>query len=146
MKSLVLQTATRILLPVMLIVSLYALIRGHNEPGGGFIGGLLAASGFALYALAFDVESARRVLRTSPGTLIGGGLIVAVLSGVPALFDGGVYMEGRWTSLDIPGMSSPFKLGTPLLFDIGVYLVVIGIVLLMTFALEDRHDGAAARN
>lgn len=146
MKSLVLQTATRILLPVMVIVSLYALIRGHNEPGGGFVGGLLAASGFALYALAFDVDQARRVLRTSPGTLIGGGLIIAVLSGVPALLDGGIYMEGRWSSIDVPGMDSPFKLGTPLIFDIGVYLVVIGITLLMTFALEESHHGTASRD
>jgi multicomponent Na+:H+ antiporter subunit B len=143
--SVVLQTAARILLPIMLLLSVVALIRGHNEPGGGFVGGLLAASGFALYGLAFRVDDARQLLRLSPRLLIGIGLIVAVLSGVPAVLADSPFMTGRWVSIQIPGLTSPLKLGTPLVFDVGVYLVVIGVTLLMVFSLEDSRYGDAPR-
>jgi multicomponent Na+:H+ antiporter subunit B len=128
----------------MLLLSVVALVRGHNEPGGGFVGGLLAASGFALYGLAFHVDDARRLLRVSPRSLIGIGLIVAMLSGVPAVVSRSPFMDARWASVQVPGFASPLKLGTPLVFDVGVYLVVIGITLLMIFTLEDsRHDAAS---
>ena len=145
MKSVVLQTAARVLLPVMLLLSVLALIRGHNEPGGGFVGGLLAAAGFALYGLAYCVDDARRLLRVSPRSLIGTGLIVALLSGVPAVVAGAAYMGGQWVKIPLPGGAAPLKLGTPLVFDIGVYLVVIGITLLMVFSLEDSRNGHAPR-
>lgn len=144
MNSVIFQTAARVLLPVMLILSVIALIRGHNEPGGGFVGGLLAAAGFALYGLALGVDDAKRSLRASPRTLIGVGLIVAILSGVPAMVIGAPFMEGQWLSISIPGLETPLKLGTPLLFDVGVYLVVIGVALLMVFSLEESRDGDPA--
>mgnify|MGYP000273018052 CR=1 FL=1 len=61
MRSLILQTATRALLPLLLLFSLFILLRGHNEPGGGFIGGLLAAGGLSLYTLGFDAAAAGRL-------------------------------------------------------------------------------------
>lgn len=146
MNSVILQTAARVLLPLMLALSAVALLRGHNEPGGGFVGGLLAASGFALYALAFRVEDARRLLRLSPHSLIGVGLLIAILSGTPAVVSGSPFMEARWVSVQIPGFDTPLKLGTPLVFDVGVYLVVIGITLLMVFTLEDSRDVATSRS
>ena len=56
------------------------------------------------------------------------------------------FMEARWVSVPLPGLSSTIKLGTPLVFDVGVYLVVVGITLLMVFTLEDSRDGDAPRN
>ena len=146
MNSVVLQVSARVLLPVMLLLSLVALIRGHNEPGGGFVGGLLAASGFALYGLAHRVDDARERLRVSPLTLTACGLVVAILSGVPAVLAGAPFMAAQWVSVSVPGIGSPIKLGTPLVFDVGVYLVVVGITLLMIFALEDSRNGDATRS
>ncbi|MBT8208435.1 MAG: hypothetical protein KJO18_09190, partial [Acidimicrobiia bacterium] len=73
------------------------------------------------------------------------GLVVAILSGVPAVLSDAQFMTGRWVSLQVPGLASPLKLGTPLVFDVGVYLVVIGITLLMVFALEDSRHGDTPR-
>ena len=143
MNSAVLQTAARIVMPVMLLLSLVALVRGHNEPGGGFVGGLLAATGFALHALAYRVDDARRLLRVEPRVLVGAGLLLAIASGAPGVLTGGEFMEGRWFTLSVPATTTSVKLGTPLLFDAGVYLVVFGITLIMIFALEDAHDGDA---
>lgn len=146
MNSVVLQTAARILLPVMLLLSVVALVRGHNEPGGGFVGGLVAAAGFALYALAFEIEDAKTLLRVSPRTLIGLGLLTATISGVPAVFVDQAFMDSLWFALELPGFGGPIKLGTPLIFDIGVYLTVVGIALLMIFTLEETRHGTALRD
>jgi multicomponent Na+:H+ antiporter subunit B len=141
MRSIIFAAASRVLLPVMLILSVIVLLRGHNEPGGGFVGGLLAAAGFSLYALAIGAAPARRVLRVDPRVLIGAGLLVASLSGLPALLQGAPYLEGRWMSLLLPGFPDPIKIGTPLAFDIGVYLLVLGGALLMVLTLEEvRHE------
>jgi multicomponent Na+:H+ antiporter subunit B len=136
MTSLILSTATRYLLPLLLLFSIFLLLRGHNDPGGGFAGGLVAAAAFALYAIANGVAAARRVLSVTPGTLIGGGLLVAVSSGLLPVLLGQPFMTGLWDKRPIPVIG---KLGTPLLFDLGVYLVVIGITLLIIFSLAEEE-------
>ncbi len=107
----------------MLVVSVYVLYRGHNEPGGGFVGGLIAAAGFATLALARGVEVARATLRFEPMTVIGFGILAALLSGLPGLWLDGSFLTHQWLVL------GNFHLGTTLLFDIGVYLVVLGGIL-----------------
>ena len=134
MPSLILSTATRYMLPLMLIFSIFLLIRGHNEPGGGFVGGLVAAAAFSLYAFAFEVDQARRALRVAPSTLLGVGLLIAVSSGLLALFSGQPFMTGLWSDTPVPVLG---KLGTPVLFDLGVYLVVVGVTLDIIFALAE---------
>lgn len=132
MSSLILSTATRYLLPLLLLFSAFLLIRGHNEPGGGFVGGLVAAAAFALYAIADGVATAQGVLRLNPITLIGLGLLIAAISGFVAVIIGQPFMTGVWGSQPVPVLG---KVGTPLMFDIGVYLAVIGVVLLIIFSL-----------
>lgn len=133
--SLILLTATRYLVPVLLLFSLFLLTRGHNEPGGGFVGGLVAGAAFALYAIAHTVHQARRLLRFPPRTLIGTGLLIAVASGlVPLLFQR-PFMTGIWSAVDLPIFG---KLGTPGIFDIGVYIAVMGVVLQIIFALMEE--------
>ncbi|MGQ9848769.1 MAG: Na+/H+ antiporter subunit B [Aggregatilineaceae bacterium] len=136
MDSVVLRTAIRYLLPLLLLFSVFALLRGHNEPGGGFVGGLVASSAFALYAIAFDVERARQLLPGSPRRLIGLGLLVAAFSGMIGVLVGEPFMTAQWDNRPIPVIG---KLGTPLLFDIGVYLTVIGVVLTIIFALAEEE-------
>ena len=134
MHSMILSTATRYLLPLLLMFYIFLLLRGHNEPGGGFVGGLVAGAALALYAMALGLRSARQVLGIDPRTLIYFGLLAAAVSGLPALFSGLEFMTGLWSTQALPVIG---KLGTPLLLDVGVYLVVLGITLTIIFALME---------
>jgi multicomponent Na+:H+ antiporter subunit B len=137
MTSLILSTAARYLLPLLLLFSVFILIRGHNEPGGGFIGGLVAAAAFALNAIAFDARSTRRTLRIDPRMLIPAGLSIALVSGIIPLFSGDSFMTGKWFSIFVPGLEQ-LEIGTPLLFDCGVYLLVLGVALTMILTLTEE--------
>lgn len=129
--------ASRMLFPALLILSLVVLYRGHNLPGGGFIGGLLAATAFILVGLGDSMDKAKALLRMEPVALMAWGLVVAISSGVVGLFLGNSFMTGAW----LPGFSLPLigkvHLGTPLVFDIGVFMVVIGFALHTTFSLAE---------
>jgi len=135
MQSLILAATSRILLPLLLLFSLFLLIRGHYEPGGGFIGGLVAAAGFALYSIASGVGNAREALRIHPKTLIGVGLLFAVTAGMFAVVVGEPFMTALWIEQSVPILG---KVGTPLLFDVGVYLVVVGVALSIIFNLAEE--------
>lgn len=135
MQSLILSVAVRSLLPLLLLFSFFLLIRGHNEPGGGFVGGLVAAAAFALYAIAEGVEQVRKALRVDPRVLIGAGLFVALCSGLFSLLQGRPFMTGLWYKQAVPVLG---KVGTPLLFDAGVYLVVVGIILTIILTLAEE--------
>jgi multisubunit Na+/H+ antiporter MnhB subunit len=135
MTSTILQTATRVLMPLLLLFAVFLLLRGHNQPGGGFVGGLVVASSFVLYSIAFGVDAARRALLIRPGTLLGVGPLVAVTSGVPAVITGQPFMTALWT--EVPLGRSAVALGTPLVFDVGVFLAVIGVVLTIVFTLTE---------
>ncbi|MDJ0950895.1 MAG: Na+/H+ antiporter subunit B [Alphaproteobacteria bacterium] len=138
MNSLILNAATRVLVALMLLFSVYMLLRGHNEPGGGFIGGLIAAIGFALYAIAHGTRAARRALRTDPGRIAMAGLGIALFAGLGAALAGEPLFTGQWAFIDIGDGSKGLPVSTVLLFDIGVYLVVVGAVLTLVLALEDE--------
>jgi multisubunit Na+/H+ antiporter MnhB subunit len=135
MTSSILQTAARVLMPLLLLFGVFLLMRGHNEPGGGFVGGLVVAASFILYSIAFGVAAGRRALLVSPSTLLGAGLLTALVSGLPAVAGGQPFMTAVWTTVTIG--SSPLFVGTPLVFDIGVFLAVVGVVLTIVFTLGD---------
>ena len=129
--SAIFRTAARLLMPLLLLFSVFLLLRGHNQPGGGFVGGLVAAAAFALYAIAFGVQRARQALLVRPMTLLGAGLLIALISGLPSVLRGRPFLTAWW-------MSGPVAVGTPALFDVGVFLVVAGVVLMMIFALAEE--------
>lgn len=135
--SLILRVATRLLIPLLLIFSIFMLLRGHSHPGGGFVGGLVAGSAFVLYAFSRGTGAAQRVLRVSPQTLLGVGLGCALGSGLLALMQGKAFLTGLWVDVHLPG-GGDLHLGSTLIFDIGVFLVVVGTVLLMVFSVEER--------
>jgi multicomponent Na+:H+ antiporter subunit B len=137
MNSLILQTATRFLVTLLLLFSIFLLLRGHNEPGGGFVGGLVAAAAFVLHAIAYDPAVTRRVIRFEPHTLIGVGLLLAVGSGCVPLLTGQPFLTGKWGSLHLLG-NTTLELGTPLFFDIGVYLAVFGVTLMIILTLVEE--------
>jgi multicomponent Na+:H+ antiporter subunit A len=125
------RTAARLLMPLLLLFAVFLLLRGHNEPGGGFVGGLIAAAAFALYAIAFGVQRAQQALLVKPLTLLGAGLLIALLSGLPAVLRGRPFLSALWAA-------GPLPLGTPALFDAGVFMVVTGVVLMMIFSLAEE--------
>jgi len=133
MISLILSTATRILLPVLLLFSVFILLRGHQEPGGGFVGGLVAASAFALYTISNGIARARRIFPLNPNVFIIIGLATSLLSGLLALFVGKPAFTGLWSSYELPVIG---PLSTPFMFDIGVYFVVIGVATSIIFTLK----------
>lgn len=128
MRSLILQASVKLILILQMILSLFLLWRGHHLPGGGFTGGLVAASAFILYSIAFDVKKTKSLLRISPEKVMAFGLLISLGSGLFSVFQGHEYMKGVW--------KGPF--GTPILFDVGVYLVVFGMTLTMAFGLFER--------
>jgi len=136
MNLVILKTANRLLFPMLLLFSVYLTLRGHNAPGGGFIGGLVAASAFALLMLVEGPRTMLRALRVHPTRLLGAGLAVAGGAGVVAWFARRPFMTGTWGYLPI-GFGEPIKFGTPLLFDLGVFLAVVGFLLTILLALEE---------
>lgn len=136
MNSLILRTATRLLVGLLLLFSIFLLLRGHNEPGGGFIGGLVAASAFALYGLAANEHAARQALRFDTRTFIGVGLLITVISSLLPLLFGRPLLTGIWGEIKLGTLS--IELGTPVLFDIGVYLAVIGVTLTIVLTMAEE--------
>ena len=138
MNSVILQTATRLLTSLILMFSVYIMLRGHNLPGGGFIGGLIAATGFVLYAIACGTTEARRALRVDPQQIAMAGLGVALLGGLVAAPFGEPLFTGQWLMLGATETSKGLPLSSVLVFDVGVYLVVMGAILTLVFALEEE--------
>lgn len=136
-KSLILRTATRALTPLLLLVSLWLLLRGHHYPGGGFVGGLIAATAFALIAIAYNTAEARQRLRIAPNTLVGGGLLLVLASGSLGLLIGRPFLSGLWLEWELP-LLGKLALGTPMLFDLGVYGIVLGVVMAMLLNLAEE--------
>ena len=136
--SLIVRAATRLLVGLLLVFSIYMLIRGHNEPGGGFIGGLIGATGFILYAIAHGCRAAREALRIQPQDIAMAGLAFALIAGLSALIPGDAIFTGQWLFLGATEGDKGLSLSTILVFDVGVYLVVLGSVLTLVFALEEE--------
>ncbi|MFK7855803.1 MAG: Na+/H+ antiporter subunit B [Granulosicoccus sp.] len=137
MNSIIFTTACRLLMGLMLLFSLFLLWRGHNEPGGGFIGGLVAAAGLVVYGLADGTQSMRAILRTDPRNIALAGLLLAIVAGLLPAFSGLDFLTGLWVFIGATATDKGLALGTPLLFDIGVYLAVLGGVVGMVVALEE---------
>lgn len=134
MNSVILATVSRLLTGLLLVFSVFLLLRGHNLPGGGFSGGLVAASAFVLFAFASGFPAARRLLVLGPRVIIGFGLVVAIVAGLAGNVAGLPFLTGLWDQTPLPVVG---KLGTPLLFDVGVYFAVLGVTTLIVFSLGD---------
>ena len=136
MKSIILKKASDYLLPLLLLFSVFILFRGHYLPGGGFVGGLIASIAFVLHSFANGLQQTRNLLRIHPGFLMPIGLFLSLGSGLfPILAGRGEpFMSAQWYKepVEVIGM-----IGTPLFFDIGVYLVVVGVSLTIILTLAE---------
>lgn len=133
MNTLILREATRLLVSLILMFSVFMLLRGHDHPGGGFIGGLIASIAFCLYMFVADASAVRRVIRADPTSIQTVGLGIAVLSGfVGFAVDRSPFLTGEWASV------AGIKVGSAVVFDIGVYLVVVGAVLTFVLGIKEQ--------
>jgi len=136
MNSLILRTVVPLLVSLMVVFSIFVLFRGHNLPGGGFIGGLIAASAIAVYMISTGPGAVRSALIIHPISIAGVGVLLAALSGLPGMLFGDPYLTGLWWLPE----DLPIKVvATPVVFDIGVYLAVVGTVVAIALALEEWH-------
>jgi len=142
MNPVVLRTVARMMTPVLLLISVALAVRGHDEPGGGFVGGLLATTAFALRLVAAGAEPMRGRLWVDPPRLAVMGLLVVLGSGVPALVTGRPFLTGLWAQVPLPG-GGHLKLGTPQLFDVGVYLLVVGAAMAFVLGLVQGEEEEA---
>lgn len=138
MISLILATVSRLVLPILVLFSLHLMLRGHNEPGGGFIAGLMTAAALVLQYIAHNSQYVRANLRLNYRVLLGAGLALAGGTGVAAFFYGSAFLEHRFGHFHLP-LLGDVELATALAFDVGVYLVVVGMALLVISALGESE-------
>lgn len=147
-QSLILDTSLGAVFHTVLVFSVFLLFTGHNAPGGGFIGGLVAGAAFVLQYVAGGAGQVGRVAPVAPHVLMGLGLALAVLVGIASLLAGGQLLESAVLGVDVPVLGK-VKTTSALPFDIGVYLIVVGLVLAVLRTLggeaerePDAEDGA----
>lgn len=142
--SFILRAVATFLFFLINLFAIYLLFRGHNLPGGGFIGGLGSALTFILLSLACGVETAQRLLHFDPVRIAATGLLLAVLTGLaPVLFGAAFLTQYNVKLKDVP-LLGDLALGTPLLFDLGVFLVVVGVTAKLVFLLSRSITGLPA--
>ena len=139
MYSLILRTAAWLMLPVLMLFSLFLFLRGHNLPGGGFIGGLVAAAAILLQLVAFGPQGVRHFFPFKFRNVAALGLLIAAAAGLPGLLGGAGFLAGEWVTVTLPGLDESAKIGTPLLFDLGVYLVVVGMAVEVIMAVAEEE-------
>ena len=137
--TLILHTAALFIMPLQLMFSVFLLLRGHDEPGGGFIGGLVAASAFVIHAFAFGQDATRKIMRVWPGDFLAAGLLLALASTLPAVLAGQPILTAHWWPVPLPG-EGYFKLSSVLIFDVGVYLAVLGTITIFVIGLMEAEQ------
>ena len=126
----ILVTVSKLLLPIALLVSAFLFLRGHNEPGGGFIAGLVAGVALILQYIAEGSRSTRKRLPSEHLGIIGAGILIAVATGLGSWLFGYPFLTSTFTYVTLP-IVGKFELASAMLFDLGVYLAVVGTVLLI---------------
>lgn len=142
--SFILRAVATFLFFLINLFAIYLLLRGHNLPGGGFIGGLGSALTFILLSLACGVETAQRLLGADPVRIATGGLLLAILTGMAPMLWGAPFLKQyNFKLADLP-LVGDLAVGTPLLFDLGVFMVVVGVTTKLVFLLARSITGLPA--
>ena len=124
---------------VIMIGSLYLLFAGHNQPGGGFVGGLVAGAAISLRYIAGGIDEVRRVSRLRPWTILGIGVLISAATALVPLLAGDAVLEGAYRPVDLPVLGK-VALVSALVFDVGVYVGVVGLVFMVFEAFGDRFE------
>jgi multicomponent Na+:H+ antiporter subunit A len=121
--------SVRVVFHAVLLMSLWLLFAGHNQPGGGFVGGLLAGSALTLRYVAGGIDEVRGLSRFRPWTVLGTGILLSAATATVPLLAGGSVLQVGVATVDLPGLAA-MKVSSALAFDSGVYLAVVGTVLM----------------
>ncbi|GBG10932.1 MULTISPECIES: Na(+)/H(+) antiporter subunit B [Paenibacillus] len=132
----ILQTAAKILVFIIMIYSIYILFAGHNNPGGGFIGGLITASAIMLLYLAFDVETVGEIIPLDFKIIGAVGVMLALLTGFGAVLFGVPFLTQVYQYVNLPLLGKT-GLGTAFVFDLGVYLAVVGTTVTIIRSISE---------
>jgi len=131
----ILRTSTNYLLPLLILFSIFLLIRGHYLPGGGFVGGLVASIAFVLHSFAYTPSQTLKMFSIQPLFVIPFGLMLCFFSGILPTVLGYPFMSVVWFADNVVAIGS---FGSALIFDLGVYMVVIGVVLTILFTISEN--------
>jgi len=126
---------TRVLMPIAVVVGIYIFLRGHNQPGGGFVAGLVIAIALLMQYMASGFAWTQERKRIQYHTMIGLGILVAGLTGAGSWLAGRPFLTSSYTYVNLPPIEE-FELATAMLFDLGVFLTVLGAVMLMLHSLS----------
>lgn len=126
---------TRVLMPIAVLVGIYIFLRGHNQPGGGFVAGLVVAIALLMQYMASGFAWTQARKRIEYHSMIGFGVVIAGLTGAGAWVFGVPFLTSSYTYVHLPPIEE-FELATAMLFDLGVFLTVLGAVMLMLYSLS----------
>jgi multisubunit Na+/H+ antiporter MnhB subunit len=136
MKNIVLEKTARLFMIIMTGFALFILLRGHHRPGGGFIAGIIASAGFLFYAIVFGSDKLMEILKINPRYIMGIGLIISLSASFLPTLQGLPSLTGVWHKINLFNVID-FEIGTPLLFDTGVFILVIGVILGIITSIMD---------
>jgi NADH:ubiquinone oxidoreductase subunit 5 (subunit L)/multisubunit Na+/H+ antiporter MnhA subunit/multisubunit Na+/H+ antiporter MnhB subunit len=136
-----LRVVAKLLVPLSLLFALFIFLKGHQTPGGGFVAGLVAAIALIAHRMAQGRASLRHMMRAREHTVIAAGLLLAMAAGVGPLLLGRPFLTSRFGYLQLPGTDDQVEWTTVLVFDLGVFLVVLGVVLAMINAMSKESEG-----
>ncbi len=140
MTSVILRTASSLIVPLALVFAGFIFFKGHQTPGGGFVGGLVAAVALITFRMAFGGRALNRLLPGKERVLVGVGLFLAMFTGLGALLLGLPFLTSNHNYLPLPGSDVEFEWATVMVFDLGVFLVVVGVVVGMINALSEETE------
>lgn len=128
MNTTILEKTARLFLWIVAVLSVILLLRGHNLPGGGFIAGIVLSVGFIFYGIVFGSYAIQKIIKYNSRTWMGIGLLLVLISAIIPVLAGSEVMTGTWFIISLPLMGE-IHLGTPLLFDTGIFVTVAGLIL-----------------
>lgn len=136
--DLILDTVTKLLVYIILTVAIYLFFAGHHTPGGGFVGGLITACALLLLFMAFDIETVAQMLPIDFKNVAALGVLIAVLTGVASLLMDQPFLNQSFGTVDFP-LVGEVELATAVLFDLGVYLAVVGTAVVILLSISEER-------
>lgn len=140
MTTVILRTAARLLVPLSLVFAMFIYFKGHQSPGGGFVGGLVAALAIIVMRMSQGPKAMESLMPVQPRHLIGVGLSMALVTGLGALACGLPFFTSNHGYIALPADEGYFEWATVMVFDMGVMLTVAGVVVGMIHALSQELE------